>query len=212
MSCTAQDILRIAQGWIGFSEKNGKFKDILAVYNSHKPLARGWKALSTDDWCDEFVSACFIKANATDLVGTECGVPKHVDIFKQKGIWNEDGTVVPKPGWLIVYAWGKSTQPNNAAPKHIGIVEKVTSGKMITTIEGNHNDAVSRRIIPVGWGFIRGYAMPKYAVSTPKKSVDEIAKEVIAGKWGNGATRKEALTKAGYDPAEIQKRVNTLLK
>ena len=40
------------------------------------------------------------------------------------------------------------------------------------------------------------------------KSVDEIAREVIAGKWGNGAERKRRLRAAGYDPAVIQARVN----
>lgn len=53
------------------------------------------------------------------------------------------------------------------------------------------------------------------AVSTSeasaKKSVDEIAKEVINGKWGNGTARKQALTAAGYDYATVQKRVNELL-
>lgn len=50
------------------------------------------------------------------------------------------------------------------------------------------------------------------AAETPaKKSVDEIAKEVINGKWGNGTARKQALTAAGYDYATVQKRVNELL-
>ena len=44
-----------------------------------------------------------------------------------------------------------------------------------------------------------------------KKSVDDIAKEVIQGKWGNGAERKEKLTAAGYDYATVQKRVNEML-
>ncbi len=46
---------------------------------------------------------------------------------------------------------------------------------------------------------------------TPAKSVDEIAKEVIAGKWGNGSERKERLTAAGYDYAAVQARVNELM-
>jgi len=51
------------------------------------------------------------------------------------------------------------------------------------------------------------------ASSTPAlKSVDEIAKEVINGKWGNGDERKQKLTAAGYNYSEIQARVNTLLK
>lgn len=45
-----------------------------------------------------------------------------------------------------------------------------------------------------------------------KKSIDTIAREVIAGKWGNGATRKQKLTAAGYNYSEVQKRVNQLLK
>jgi len=50
----------------------------------------------------------------------------------------------------------------------------------------------------------------KKASST--KSVDEIAKEVIRGDWGNGSERKEKLTAAGYDYATIQTRVNEMLK
>ena len=45
-----------------------------------------------------------------------------------------------------------------------------------------------------------------------KKSVDEIAREVIQGKWGNGAERKNRLAQAGYDYSEVQKKVNALLK
>ena len=44
-----------------------------------------------------------------------------------------------------------------------------------------------------------------------KKSNEEIAKEVIAGKWGNGADRKTALTNAGYDFSAIQEIVNQKL-
>lgn len=44
------------------------------------------------------------------------------------------------------------------------------------------------------------------------KSVDEVAREVIAGKWGNGADRKARLTQAGYDYSAVQARVNQLMK
>lgn len=50
------------------------------------------------------------------------------------------------------------------------------------------------------------------ASSAPaKKSIDEIAREVIRGDWGNGADRKNRLTAAGYDYVSIQARVNALL-
>lgn len=44
-----------------------------------------------------------------------------------------------------------------------------------------------------------------------KKSIDELAREVIRGEWGNGADRKNRLTKAGYNYNAIQSRVNQLL-
>lgn len=46
---------------------------------------------------------------------------------------------------------------------------------------------------------------------TQAKSVDQIAREVIQGKWGNGADRQKALTNAGYDYNAVQARVNQLL-
>lgn len=45
-----------------------------------------------------------------------------------------------------------------------------------------------------------------------KKTNEEVAREVIKGKWGNGATRKSKLKEAGYDPLVIQMIVNKLLK
>ena len=48
--------------------------------------------------------------------------------------------------------------------------------------------------------------------NTPKKSVDELAREVIKGKWGVGQDRVNKLTKAGYDYNAVQKRVNELLR
>lgn len=47
--------------------------------------------------------------------------------------------------------------------------------------------------------------------STSKKSVEVIAREVIAGKWGNGDDRKKRITAAGYDCNAVQKKVNELI-
>jgi hypothetical protein len=46
----------------------------------------------------------------------------------------------------------------------------------------------------------------------PQKSIDEVAKEVIQGKWGVGAERKARLEAAGYDYREVQNRVNEMMK
>jgi hypothetical protein len=47
--------------------------------------------------------------------------------------------------------------------------------------------------------------------SVSTKSIDEIAREVIAGKWGNGQDRRDRLTADGYDYDAIQSRINVIL-
>ena len=216
---TADALVAVMESWLGYSEANGKHKIIIDLYNSHKPLARGYAVQYSDAWCDTCVSAAAIKAGMVDLIGTECGCEAHVKIFQNKGIWIEDGTITPQRGDIILYNWDDSTQPNDGGSDHIGVVVSVSNGT-ITVIEGNKSDAVGYRKIPVGWGYIRGYARPKYdaasSTSAPSqpvetKSVEELAKEVIDGKWGNGADRKSRLTAAGYDYASVQDKVNELL-
>lgn len=51
----------------------------------------------------------------------------------------------------------------------------------------------------------------KLAKSAPKKTFDQIAQEVIDGKWGNGDERVQRLKAAGYDPSAVQKKVNEIL-
>ena len=48
-------------------------------------------------------------------------------------------------------------------------------------------------------------------ISSGKKAIEEIALEVIAGKWGNGIERKNRLKAAGYNYSEVQKKVNELI-
>lgn len=216
---TVDDILNTSRNWLGFNQLDGSFKEIIDLYNAHKPLAVGYLVKYTDQWCDAFVSAVAIKAGAVDLIGTECGVERHVQIFKEKGIWIEDGRIRPEPGDIIVYNWDDDTQPNDGFSDHIGFVETV-DGSTITLIEGNYQKAVGRRVIPIGWGYIRGFARPKYAPShsvpestpnEPKKTVNVLAKEVIAGLWGSGEDRKQRLRAAGHNYIEVQDRVNELL-
>lgn len=51
-------------------------------------------------------------------------------------------------------------------------------------------------------------SQPTPAPQPAKKSIDQLADEVIAGKWGNGEERKQGLTQAGYDYNAVQQRVN----
>lgn len=219
MGVTAQDVVNTAVGWLGCNEADGSFRKIIDLYNSMKPLPRGYEVKYTDEWCDTFVSAVAIKAGAVDLIGRECGCEQHIKIFKQKGIWQEDGTVRPQVGWVVLYNWDDTTQPNDGWSDHIGYVAEVHSS-FIRVIEGNRNGKVDYRDIVFAYGCIRGYACPKYANSSsnkpvqpqkPTQDIDSVARDVIAGKYGNGDARRQALINAGYNPEAVQERVNALL-
>lgn len=75
--------------------------------------------------------------------------------------------------------------------------------KQKLTAAGYNADAVQKRVNELLTG-----SKPVQ----PAKSIDAVAKEVIAGKWGSGDTRKRRLTAAGYDYNAVQKRVNELLR
>lgn len=216
MSISAKRMLDQARSWLGYGEANGRWREILKVYNSHRPLARGYAIKESDEWCATFVSACAIKLGVPELFGTEVGVERFIqDHFKPRGIWIEDGTIIPKPGDIVTFNWQDSTHPNDGWADHIGFVEEV-NGRTLTFIEGNYKKAVTRRTVNAGWGYIRGYARPKYTESSvnppaANKSVDTLAHEVIRGVWGVGDERKRSLAQAGYDYNAVQERVNAIL-
>lgn len=159
---SAQAMVDTFSAWMGYSRFNGNQNGIIDIYNSITPWPAGYRMRYSDAWCDATISAAAIKTGNVDKIGRECSVPRHVKIFQQLGIWEEDGTIVPEPGDIIVYSWRRFRQPNNASASHIGLVVKV-EGNEITCIEGNRGiGVVDTRTIPVGWGCIRGYARPHY--------------------------------------------------
>ena len=88
MGVTVSQIINIMRGWIGKSRSAGTHKDIIDLYNSYTPRARGYKVIYTDAYCDTTVSAAFIKAGDVSIIGgTECGVQNHIELFKKAGIW-----------------------------------------------------------------------------------------------------------------------------
>lgn len=161
MTTTAVNILDEARKYLGVEQGSLTHQSIINEYNSIKPLPVGYQVTYYDDWCDTFISFLAIKTGAIDLIGRECGVERHIDIFKKLGIWIEDGSIQPKPGDIITFNWDTNSQPNDGWADHIGIVESV-SNNTLTTIEGNSNRAVRRCYYSIGNGNIRGYARPSY--------------------------------------------------
>ena len=137
---------------------------------------------------------------------------------------------------VIQGKWGNGIARKEALTKagyDYNAVQKIVSSIMsgnTTTPSKKTNKEIAKEVIQGKWGKgkARKEALTKagydynavqkevkkllYSNKKPaKKTIDEVAKEVILGKWGNGEARKKALTKAGYDYNAVQKRVNEIL-
>ena len=158
-----QSVVTAAREWIGYNEADGSHRKIVDVYNAHRPLARGYALKYTDAWCAGFVSAVAIKCGLTDIMPTEVGVWNMIELYKKLGRWKESDNYIPKPGDVIMYAWGDNGVGDcTSGASHVGIVVSC-DGKIITVIEGNKSDAVGYREIAVNGRYIRGFGLPDYA-------------------------------------------------
>lgn len=171
-------MINVARAWIGCNENDGTHRQIVDVYNSHKPLARGYAVKYTDSWCATFTSALAIKCNATDIVPIECSCAKLIEKAMKLGIWIENENRVPNPGELCLYDWDDTSNypvtDNRGYPEHVGIVETVNNNKFIV-IEGNYSNSVKRRTLDINGKFIRGFIAPRY----DKEPVSDNTEKVI---------------------------------
>ena len=154
-------VLAAAAAMVGVKGGSAEHHRLVNDYNSVRPLPVGYAVKNSDDWCDIFTTVIFQREGLSDLIGRECGVERHIHIFKRLGIWNEDGNSTPKAGDIITFNWDQNSQQNDGWADHIGIVEKVENG-IIHTIEGNSNNEVKRNTYRIGHGNIRGFASPRY--------------------------------------------------
>ena len=197
--------------YIGIKQGSKEHKEILSVFNDSK-LCKRYKVKVTDPWCATGVSAAFIASNLTDIFPcVECSCENMIKLAKKANIWVEKDNYIPSTGDLILYDWDDDGIGDcKGWSDHVGIVVSITNNK-IKVIECNKSKTVGYRTISVNGKYIRGFITPNYKKETKRKTVDELAHEVLAGKWGSGAYRRQALKKAGYDYVAVQRRVNQLL-
>ena len=160
--------LNTAKQWLGRSEGDNSFREIIDVYNKEKPLPRGYKVKYTDSWCAVFVSAVAIKCGLKNLVPVECSCGQMINLAKNMGIWQEKDNYIPEKGDIILYDWNDSGKGDNKGwPEHVGIAEATENGR-IKIIEGNLNNSVGYRMIDVDGKFIRGFICPDFTEKTEK--------------------------------------------
>lgn len=148
-------------------------------------------------------------------------------IERAKNTYGLEISDVPTLGGIMVWQKGSTLSGNDGAG-HVAIVERIDSANQIYTSESGYGSSAFwnsiRKNTNGRWGLGSGYTFrgcivnpaigrvtAPTSVPNPTKSVDEVAKEVIRGDWGNGDERKNRLTSAGYNYSEVQSRVNEML-
>ena len=233
MNKQVQELIGYALSQVGVAETpkgSNKNKYALMIDTQFPDFYNG-KKNGYASWCDIFVDACFLTCFGEEETHRLLCQPKKscgagckfsAGYFKDKKQFDNNASVGDQ---IFFY-------DNKGEINHTGIVYKV-EGDYVYTVEGNSGDEVKTHRYAASNKKIAGYGHPAWkeesetiadtaptkptteAPQNPQndaqKSEDEIAREIIAGKWGNGAERKQRLTEAGYNYESVQALVNKYL-
>lgn len=193
------------RGWS--IDKVTKHQDYNGKYCPHRTLDLGWQR--------------FLDMIQTHMGGGSTPAPapgKDIDTVAREVIAGKWGNGGDRKNRLAAAGYDPNTVQDRvneilygSAPlKSIDeVVREVINGawgngadrKNLLTVAGYDPDAVQNKVNEILYGS---------AAPAPSKSLDDIAREVYAGDWGNGADRKARLAAAGYDAEAVQARVNEL--
>jgi LysM repeat protein len=134
---TAETVLNVARNQLGTIE-NG----------SGDTLYSDWYGLSSESWCDMFVSWVGSTAGASGVIGHFAYCPSHVNWFKGRGQWGK----TPRVGAVVFFDWNGDGEAD-----HVGLVETINADGSIGTIEGNSTNPNGGR-----YGVFRHTEWPRY--------------------------------------------------
>lgn len=145
-------ILEIARTQLGYKEgpnNDTKYGD--------------WYGLPNNPWCQMFISWCADQAGiGTDIIPRAASCPTALEWFMKRD--GRIGDIPAQPDDLVFYEWSGETAAR--AADHVGIVEKVEgsepSEQVLTTIEGNYNDNVQRRVVRYRDMGLKAICRPRY--------------------------------------------------
>lgn len=160
------------------------------------------KGVKMGDTCSKYAAERMLLADLT-----ECA--KHVNAIDKKYHYNFNQNEFDA---LVSFTFnvGSITQLTaNGTRKKEVIADKMllyikAGGKVLRGLQRRREE--ERKL------FLTPCNIVKVPAKETKKTIEEVAREVIAGKWGNGNERKERLTAAGYNYKSVQSKVNKLLK
>ena len=195
-------MINTARQYLGINEfQKQKLMDYYnnAVY----PLIdkdRKYKIKYSDDWC-----AMFCSVIAHKIGRTKDNFPFEVSVFymtrnaKRMGIFTTDLNKA-QVNDLVVYDWKADGTLN-----HVGILQEIGTD-YIKVLEGNYSKTVKMRTVKMPNSEVYGYI--KLNIGNDA-DIEQLARDVIKGLYGNGDERKKAL---GQYYNQVQERVKQILK
>ena len=195
-------MINTARQYIGINEFQKK--QLLDYYNNEVyPLIdkdRKYKIKYSDDWC-----AMFCSVIAHKIGRTKDNFPFEVSVFymtrnaKRMGIFTTD-LKKAQVNDLVIYDWKADGTLN-----HVGILQEIGTD-YIKVLEGNYSKTVKVRAVKMPNSEVYGYIKLNIGNDV---DIEQIARDVIKGLYGNGDDRRKALGQY-YD--RVQERVKQILK
>ena len=177
---------------------------LMDYYNSKiYPLIdndRKYKIKPNDNWC-----AMFCSVIAHKIGRTKDNFPFEVSVFymtrnaKRMGIFTTDLNKA-QVNDLVVYDWKADGTLN-----HVGILQEIGTD-YIKVLEGNYSNTVKVRTVKMPNSEVYGYI--KLNIGNDA-DIEQLARDVIKGRYGNGDDRRKAL---GQYYERVQERVKQILK
>ena len=195
-------MINTARQYIGINEFQKK--QLMDYYNSNiYPLIdndRKYKIKPNDNWCAMFCSVIAHKiGRAKDNFPFEVSVYYMTRNAKRMGIFTTDLNKA-QVNDLVVYDWKVDGTLN-----HVGILQEIGTD-YIKVLEGNYSNTVKVRTVKMPNSEVYGYI--KLNIGNDA-DIEQLARNVINGLYGNGEERKKAL---GQYYNQVQERVKQILK
>lgn len=208
---TARQIIDKAKEEIGVHESPPNSNNV--KYNTWfygHPVQDGVPSGTTYPWCAVFISWLFKADPSLCIKSASCA--NMLAWFEKKG----QVVKTPQAGDIVFFKYNT----NNRRTNHVGLVVSVSDdGRTINTIEGNTSissqDNGGKVMQRNRYSNIVAYARPRYIEGTltnitGHKSLEEIAMDVIRGKYGVMPERKQKLEAEGYNYTDVRAMVNKL--
>ena len=195
-------MINTARQYIGINEFQKK--QLMDYYNNAVyPLIdknRKYKIKYSDDWCAMFCSVIAHKIGLTkEQFPFEVSVYYMTQKAKKMGIFTTDLNKA-QVNDLVIYDWKADGTLN-----HVGILQEIGTD-YIKVLEGNYSNTVKVRTVKMPSSEVYGYI--KLNIGNDA-DIEQLARDVIKGLYGNGEERKKAL---GQYYNQVQERVKQILK